>query len=117
LLIGALAAVVCDLLIGGSERVILAAVESGVVPPGAGIWIEVVLLVVLTTVALAAVGERSVQGMVGSVLATVAGYLIGATHLAALSIGTSVAVLGERAHRAPLAAPTGTARARRRRRR
>jgi Na+/H+-translocating membrane pyrophosphatase len=118
-LIGVAAALVCDVAAGQSESLILVAAQSGLLPPTLGIALEGALLVVLTVVALLLIGERAWTAIVASCVATVVGYLIGAAHLAALSIGVSVITLGERIDRGrmPLAAPRRATRAARRARR
>jgi hypothetical protein len=81
--------------------------------------LKIVLLVSMTAIALFLIGERTWQAFAASSLATVVGYLIGAAHLAALSIGVSVITLGERIDRArmPLAKAPRTRRVRRARKR
>jgi hypothetical protein len=98
-LIGVAIALVCDVAAGQSESLILIAAQTGVLPPSLGIAVEGVVLVVLTVAALLLIGERGWTAIVASCVATVVGYLIGAAHLAALSIGVSVITLGERIDR------------------
>jgi hypothetical protein len=105
LLIGAAAGAICDVILGGSESFVLSAAESGALSPTLGIAIQSLIVLGLTLVALLAAGERSAKGLISGLAGSAIAYLIGATHLAALSIAVSVAVLGERAHRPPAATP------------
>jgi hypothetical protein len=92
--IGVAIAAASDFALG----LIFTAAESALLPPTLGI-VKVVLLVVLTVLALLLIGERTWQAIAASSVATVAGFFIGAVHLAALSIGVSVITLGERIER------------------
>jgi hypothetical protein len=105
-LIGVAVALVCDVVASQSESLILVAAQTGLLPPSLGIAVEGVVLVVLTIGALLIIGERAWTAIVASCVATVVGYLIGAAHLAALSIGVAVITLGERIERGRLPVAT-----------
>jgi hypothetical protein len=81
------------------------AADSALEPPTLGVS-KVVLLVVMTALALVLIGERNWLTVGVSSVATVVGYLIGAAHLAALSIGVAVITLGERIERGRLPVAT-----------
>jgi hypothetical protein len=108
-LIGVAIAVASDFAAAQAESLILVAAQSGLLPPTLGIALEVGLLVLITVLALLLIGERTWQAIAASSVATVVGYLIGAAHLAALSIGVSVITLGERMDRGRMSASSAAA--------
>jgi O-antigen ligase len=129
LAIGALAAVVADAILYPFELLIVAQRDAGALPPTVAFATVALTAAILTIGALLVVGERAWAGMLVAAIAAVIAYLIGATHLAALSLGVSVATIGDRrqrervvprrASRAPVAPvePRPASRRRRRRRR
>jgi hypothetical protein len=104
LLIGAVAALVADAVLYPFELLVIAQRDAGTLPPTLALILVAALAVILTAVAVFAVGERTIAGIAVACVATVIAYLIGETHLAALSLGVSVATFGDRHHsvRAPL---------------
>lgn len=99
LLIGAVFAVVADGLLYPLELLVIAARDAGSLGPPVALGIVALAAALITALALVAIGERAWSGPVVAAAATVIGYLIGATHLAALSLGVSVATFGDRRER------------------
>jgi hypothetical protein len=108
-LIGVAVALVADLVASQAEILIIAARDAGLVLPVLAFVAEGALLVVLTILALLLIGERDWTAVLASCVATVVGYLIGAVHLAALSLGVSVITLGERVERTRTPPPVSPA--------
>jgi hypothetical protein len=112
LLFGALAAVVADAVLYPFELLVIAQRDAGTLSSSVALALVAGLCAVLTVVALFVIGERAWVGMALAAIAAVLGYLIGATHLAALSVGVSVATFGDRRERLRLAASAKVSRAR-----
>jgi hypothetical protein len=112
LLLGALAAVVADAVLYPFELLVIAQRDAGTLSSTVALALVAGLCAVLTVVALFVIGERAWVGMALAAIAAVIGYLIGATHLAALSLGVSVATFGDRRERLRLAGSAKVSRAR-----
>ena len=102
--IGAVAAVIADAVLYPFELLVIAQRDAGTLPPTLALVLVGVLAVILTAIAVYAVGERTIAGIALACVASAIAYLIGETHLAALSLGVSVATFGDRHHsvRAPI---------------
>jgi hypothetical protein len=110
LLIGALGALVADAFLYPFELLIISQRDAGTLPPLLALAIVGLLAALLTVVALVVIGERMWAGMGVAAVAAVIAYLIGATHLAALSLGVSVATFGDRRERTLAAAQSARSR-------
>jgi hypothetical protein len=99
LLFGAAAAGVCDALIAAAESLLVAARDAGSLPPTLALGLSLILVGALATLATLLAGDRTVAGVLLSAAFSAVAYIISGTHLAAVSIGLSVAMFGERAHR------------------
>ena len=110
LLIGAIAAAVTDAVLYPFELLIVAQRDAGGLPPTVALAIVAAASAVLGVIALLVIGERQWPAMAFAAIAAVVAYFIGATHLAALSIGVSVATVGDRAERTRRAAEAALAR-------
>jgi hypothetical protein len=105
LMIGALAAIVADAVLYPFELLVIAQRDAGTLTSPVALAVVAGLCAVLTVVALLVIGERAWTGVAIAAVAAVIAYLIGATHLAALSLGVSVATFADRRERLRLAAP------------
>lgn len=112
LLIGAVAAAIADAVLYPFELLIIAQRDQGVLPSPAALALVAALAALLTIAAVLVLGERAWTAMAIAATAAIVAYLIGATHLAALSLGVSVATFGDRRERTRLAAPTRVSRSR-----
>jgi hypothetical protein len=111
LLFGALAAVVADALLYPFELLVIQQRDAGTLSSPAALALVAVLCAVLTVAALVLIGERAWAGVAIAAVAAVIAYLIGATHLAALSLGVSLATFGDRRERSGAAVPKKVSRA------
>jgi hypothetical protein len=103
--IGLVAAVIADALLYPFQLLITSQTDAGAIPPALGLGLMCLLAVILTVIAVFAAGERGVSSFLLACVATVIAFLIEqSTHLAALSLGLSVAMFGDRRHsvRTPL---------------
>jgi hypothetical protein len=112
LMLGALAAVVADAVLYPFELLVIAQRDAGTLQPPVALGLVALLAAVLTVAALLLIGERGWPGMAVAAVSAVVAYLIGATHLAALSLGVSLATFGDRKERTRLAATQRISRAR-----
>src|SRR5689334_4594990 len=103
--IGLVAAVIADALLYPLQLLLAAQTDAGAISPALGLGLMCLFAVILTTLAIYAVGERTISSFVVASVVTVIAFLIEqSTHLAALSLGLSVAMFGDRRHsvRTPL---------------
>ena len=98
LFIGAVAALIADALLYPFEQLVIAQRDAGNLHTTVALGLVGLLAVILTAIAIYAVGEHAIAGIAVACVATAIAYLIGETHLAALSLGVSVATFGDRHH-------------------
>jgi hypothetical protein len=101
LLIGAVVAIIWDVLFGVLVGLLLTSASSGQLPPRVGIAIQILLVLASSLAAVLILRQRSLKAVVISPLAVMAGYLAGSVHLAALVFAVVVAIAGTNSERRP----------------
>ena len=99
LLIGAVAAAMADAILYPAELLVIAQRDGGSLSAELALSLIAAMVVTLTVLALLVIGERTPTGLIIATAAAAIAYFIGATHLASLSLGVSVATLGDRLER------------------
>jgi hypothetical protein len=112
LMFGAVAAVVADAVLYPVELLVIQQRDAGTLEAPVALGLVALLAAVLTVAALVLIGERAWAGVAVAAIAAVIAYFIGATHLAALSLGVSLATFGDRRARLGAAQPKKVSRAR-----